>query len=76
MADAYVLHIKFCDTFEKAERRFSALRQPAALIKFIDGTGGVALLGNKPVFEGQRPFNAGQYEIKRSYEWLLRERAA
>ena len=74
MANAYVIHIKFCDTFEKAERRFSMVRQPAALIRFIDGTGGVAVLDSKPVFEGQRPFDAGRHEIKRNHYWLCAKR--
>jgi hypothetical protein len=72
MTDAYVIHIKFCETFEKAERRFIAMRQPAALIRFIDGTGGVALLDTKPVFEGQRPFNAGHHEVRRKVMGLQR----
>ena len=65
MPEGYVIRIQNCDTFEQAEKRFRNSRRSAALIRFIDGTGGVAMLDSQPVFEGQRPFNAGRHEVRR-----------
>lgn len=64
---AYLLTIHQCDSFEKAERRFSILKEPAALLKFADGSGGIALLDRRPVSEGQRPFDAGSHEVRRNF---------
>lgn len=64
----YLLHIHNCDSFEKAQLRFSALKEPAALLKFADGSGGIALLDRRPVSEGQRLFDAGSHEVRRNFE--------
>jgi len=63
----YLLHIKKCDTFAKADGWFGVLRGPAALLKFADGTGGIALLDRRPMFCGQRKFDGGQWVVKRNY---------
>ena len=65
---AFLLHIHNCESFEQAERYFPILKEPAALLKFADGTGGIALLDRRPVSEGQRPFDAGSHEVRRNFE--------
>lgn len=67
MSDVYLLHIHMVPSFECAERYYAFLRQPAALLKFADGTGGVAFIDRRPVFEGQRPYDAGVTEVKRNF---------
>lgn len=64
---AYLLLLHTEVSFEKAERWFSALKEPAALLKFADGSGGIALLDRRPVSEGQRLFDAGSHEVRRNF---------
>lgn len=63
----YLLHLHTCPTFEQAERRFQILHLPAALLKYPDGRGGVAMLAERPLLDGQAQFEPGAAEIRRNF---------